>query len=195
MIKKYMKNVSSEIQTVVNITLLPGETVELEPSMWAKVQGGDYLIPKVESGIIVMNDGINDLLPQDGIYLLYKWQEDTLPPNNCYAITASYSGNAGVGKYLEFFQGQNSNVNPFPIPFPSFIRATVLSAVSESTGTISFYKNFDFTTPILQVSILDSTYVKYNTTLSLSADDRISCKVTSGSINKPNIVLFIQTSV
>jgi hypothetical protein len=117
------------------------------------------------------------------------------PSNDRYAVIASYNGNAGTGKYLEFFPGQGSDTNPFPIPEISFIRTVTLSATANSTGTVSFYKNFNFTTPIFSISLSNSIYNKVTTTINLSIDDRLSCKVTSGSINKPDIVLFIQTSV
>lgn len=191
MIKKFMKNTSIETQTVVNITIPPGSIVELEPSMWAKVQSGDFLISRVKSGIIVMNDGISDLSPQDGISLIYKWQDVTVL-NEHYPIIATYNGKAGVGKYLEFFPGQGSNENPFPIPDESLVRVVTISAASVSTGTISLYKNFDLDNPILEVSISNSKYIKHVKCVPISADDRITCKVTSGSIHKPNVVIFIQ---
>lgn len=128
--------------------------------------------------------------------LVYVSEAREIPPSNDrYALIASYNGNANSGRYLEFFPGQSSDVNPFPIPDPSFIRTVTVSTSAASTGVIAFYKNFDFNTPILQVPLTNNTYTKYTTTILINTDDRISCKVISGSLSKPNIVVFIQTSV
>lgn len=75
MIKKFMKNVSPDTQTIINIVIHPGQTVELEATMWAKVQVNGALSHRIENGIIVMNDGTRDLSAEEGLKLLYRWQE------------------------------------------------------------------------------------------------------------------------
>lgn len=117
------------------------------------------------------------------------------PANDRYAVICSYNGNAGVGKYLEFYPGLSSDTSPFPIPEISYIRTVTLGATSNSTGTISFYKSTDLVTPLFTSSLSNSKYYRMNLTYRLLSDDKLVAKVFSGSINKPQVTIFIQTSL
>jgi len=117
------------------------------------------------------------------------------PANDRYACICNYNGNAGTGKYLDFYPGQSSDLSPFPIPEVSYIRTIALSAIASSTGTVSFYLSTDLVNPIFAISLTAQTYIKMTMAYPLNVDDKIVAKVSSGSINKPAITLFIQTSL
>lgn len=115
--------------------------------------------------------------------------------NDRYAAICNYNGNAGVGKYLEFYPGQSSDLSPYPIPEPSFLKTIVLTAVANSTGTISVYKSTDLVNAITTISLANSLYAKSTLALVLNTDDKLVTKVSSGSINKPAMTIFIQTNL
>jgi hypothetical protein len=119
---------------------------------------------------------------------------EVTPASDRYAMIAAYNGLAS-NKYLEFYPGQSSDVAPFPIPEPSYIRILALRSVASSTGTVSIYKNGNFTTPIASVALSAGQYAKVSITVQLNADDNLTAKVTSGSINKPALTMWIQTSL
>jgi hypothetical protein len=117
------------------------------------------------------------------------------PANDRYSIICNYNGNAGTGKYLDFYPGQSSNDSPFPVPESSYIRTITLSATASSTGTVSIYKSTDLATPIISVSLTASVYTKYVMAYPINADDKLVAKVSSGSFNKPAMTMFIQTNL
>lgn len=117
------------------------------------------------------------------------------PSNDRYSVICSYNGNAGTGKFLEWYPGQTSDTSPFPIPESSYIRTVTLSTTAASTGTLSFYKSTDLATSILDVSLSASVYTKVNAAIPLLADDKLVTKVSAGSFNKPALTMFVQTSL
>jgi hypothetical protein len=117
------------------------------------------------------------------------------PANDRYAAICAYNGNAGTGKYLDFYAGQSSDTSPFPIPEISYVRTITLTAVSPATGTVSFYEVSDLATPLFSISLSNSIYTKVNLAYQILTDWKLVAKVSSGSINKPAITLFIQTSL
>jgi len=117
------------------------------------------------------------------------------PANDRFQVLASYNGNAGSGKYLEFFPGQSSDSSPFPIPEVSYLRTLILSSSSNSTGTISLYNNNDLVNPIANISLTNNRYARIDFALLIPQDTQLTAKVSSGSISKPGMVLWIQTSL
>lgn len=116
------------------------------------------------------------------------------PASDRYAMIGAYNGLAS-NKFLEFYPGQSSDVAPFPIPEASYLRVLALGAVAASTGTVSIYKNGNFTTPIETIALTAGTYAKKYITVQLATDDYLAAKVTSGSINKPRLTTWVQTSL
>lgn len=117
------------------------------------------------------------------------------PSNDRYAAICSYNGNAGTGKYLDFYPGQSSNQSPYPIPEVSYVRTVIVSSISNKTGTISFYLHDNITVPIFSISLANSSYAKITLSYQLNVDDEIVAKVSSGSFSKPTVTLFIQTGL
>jgi hypothetical protein len=120
---------------------------------------------------------------------------ETAPANDRYLAICNYNGNAGTGKYLDFYPGQSSDLSPFPIPESTFVKTLILTAIASSTGTVSIYKSTDLVNPILNISLSTSKYQRVNIAYLLSSDDLLVAKVSAGSINKPALTMFFQTNL
>jgi hypothetical protein len=152
----------------------------------------------------------------DEMYLLKKliWQTDTSytntpkarlvyiattteinPANDRYQALCNYNGNAGSGKYLDFFPGQSSDTSPFPIPESSYLRTLILTASANSTGTMSVYFSTDLVNPVASISLSNNKYARQDFALYLPQDTQLVTKILSGSINKPGALLWVQTSL
>jgi hypothetical protein len=116
------------------------------------------------------------------------------PASDRYAAIAAYNGNAS-NRFLEFYPGQTSDTSPFPIPDSSYLRTMTLTSTAASTGTVTIYKSTNLTLPIATISLSGSVYVKSVFAVQLLANDKLVAKVTSGSINKPCLTLWVQTSL
>jgi hypothetical protein len=115
--------------------------------------------------------------------------------NDRYVVLSTYNGNAGTGKFLEFFPGQGSDTAPFAIPEISYIRVLILTAVADSTGTVSIYKATDLVNPIRTISLSNSKFQKDTLAMPLNSNDQLIVKVSAGSISKPNLVVYFQNSL
>jgi hypothetical protein len=115
--------------------------------------------------------------------------------NDRYVVLSTYNGNAGTGKYLEFFSGQGSDTAPFTVPEISYIRVLLLTTVANSTGTVSVYRSTDLVNPMKEISLSNESYKKLTVAIPLTADERIIVKVTSGALNKPNLIVYFQNSL
>jgi hypothetical protein len=120
---------------------------------------------------------------------------ETNAANDRYACICNYNGNANTGRYLEFYSGQSSLNSPFPIPEPSFLKTIVLSAVANSTGSVSIYRVSNLSIPLATISLSNSRYLKLETAVELNTDDQLVAKISSGSVNKPAVTIFIQTNL
>lgn len=102
-----------------------------------------------------------------------------------------FDGTANVGRYLEFYSNNPSNNNPFIVSEPSQIAAISISAASNSTGTVTVYKNG---VSLLTIAL---SAAKKSRTKSLAFGitdlDEVSAKITAGSIDRPLVALFIRT--
>jgi len=107
------------------------------------------------------------------------------------AVMCGFDGSAGVGRWLEFFTNNPSNLNPLIIPEPSELISLSLSASTNSTGTVTLFNNGVESTTIslsgnrkARVKGLSIAYIDL---------DEISLKVTSGTINRPTLAICIRT--
>jgi hypothetical protein len=106
-----------------------------------------------------------------------------------FCVSAGFDGGAGVGRYLEFFTNLDSSSTPFIVPKNAMLKEISISASSNSTGTATIRVN-----GVSQASISLSNSRKNavsNLSVSLNTLDAISIQVTSGSISKPMVSLFI----
>jgi hypothetical protein len=110
------------------------------------------------------------------------------------AIGCSYSANAGTGRFLEFYPSNSSDTSPFLVVTASTLVAMSIVATASSTCTVSVYKNGSFVTSIASLSLAAQTANSTITlTTPLAANDTLSVEVTSGSLNKPGVTLYIAT--
>ena len=102
-----------------------------------------------------------------------------------------FDGTASTGRWLEFFGNNPSNNNPFILAEPSELEALSISASSNSTGTVTIFKNG---VSITTISLSASRKARTNNLgLSLTDLDELSVQVTSGSISRPTVFIFIRT--
>lgn len=102
-----------------------------------------------------------------------------------------FDGTASTGRWLEFFSNNPSNNNPFIIAEPNQLIAISISASSNSTGTITIFKNgIALTTISLTASRKNSVN---GLSFNLTSLDELSLRVTSGSIARPTVFMFIRT--
>lgn len=103
-----------------------------------------------------------------------------------------FDGNGGTGRWLEFFANNPSNNSPFIVAEPSeLIAVSIVSAVASSTGTVTIYSNGSSITTISLSSQKKNAISEL--TIPLSSLDEISVQITSGSISRPTVFLFIRT--
>lgn len=103
----------------------------------------------------------------------------------------AYDGVANVGRYLEFYSNNPSSTNPFVISEPAQLIALSISASVNSTGTVTIYKN-GVGVQTLSLAASRTNRIKGLTHLFTDLDE-ISASITSGSISRPTVFLFIRT--
>lgn len=102
-----------------------------------------------------------------------------------------FDGNAATGRWLEFYANNPSNGNPFIIAEPVELVAVSVSASTNSTGVITIFKNG---VSLQTISLSASRKNRIKGLLhSLTDLDELSVQVTSGSITKPVLYMFIRT--
>jgi hypothetical protein len=107
------------------------------------------------------------------------------------ATICGFDGSAVTGRWLEFFSNNPSNGNPFIIAEASELVALTISASANSTGTVTVFKNgVALTTISLSNSRKDAIS---GLELGLASLDELSLQVTSGTITRPTVSLFIRT--
>lgn len=107
-----------------------------------------------------------------------------------YTIYASTNANANSVRFLEFVPGLTSDSNPFIVPKNCLVKDLTLVAGSNSTGTVSILKN---NVSVETISLSASRIAtKINLSVSFLALDEMSVTVSSGSISKPLVTIFIQ---
>ena len=107
-------------------------------------------------------------------------------------VLAAYGGNAITGRYLEIFPAIDTLSGPFIIPTAATIVGLSIGAVANSTGTVSLYKTTDLVNPIQSISLSNSkTNVLTGLNVALNALDQIAVKVSSGTVQKPYVAIYI----
>lgn len=104
-----------------------------------------------------------------------------------------FDGTGSVGRWLEFFANNPSNNNPFILAENAELIAVSISSSSNSTGTVSIFKNGSS----IQTISLSASKKAAVSSLShpLIALDELSLRVTSGSISRPTVFMFIRTTI
>lgn len=110
-----------------------------------------------------------------------------------YVWTANYNGAAGSGKFLEIYSGQSSDDSPFEFPESAFVKTVILRATASSTGTVGFFADPADASPVFSASLSSETSTKVVLNQFFSEGDTLSLKITSGSISKPHLMVWVQT--
>lgn len=107
-------------------------------------------------------------------------------------IICGYGGNAVATRYLEFISGNASNTSPFVAVSNFTVVGLSMGGTSASTATVTLYKNGNFSTPLGSLS-LSANNNQYNNSLNipLSTGDLLTVAITSGSINKPMVAIYL----
>lgn len=102
-----------------------------------------------------------------------------------------FDGNGSSGRWLEFFSNNPSNNNPFIIAENNQLIAVSLSSSANSTGTITIYKN-GVSVQTISLSASQKNAIS-GLLINFSPLDELSAQVTSGSISRPTLFLFLRT--
>lgn len=144
-----------------------------------------YLLPKTRLYVVV-----RDVSTTNGMWIYNI--DGTSSSFGGYNFYAYYGGNANSGRYLEVYPGSDSLTSPFLIISSQAIIALSLVASASVTATVSIYKTTDLVNPITTISLANETQkVITELFVQLSANDKIAIKVSSGSIIKPVITIYI----
>lgn len=105
---------------------------------------------------------------------------------------AAFDGTASTGRWLEFYSNNPSDTNPFILAEPAeLIAVSIVTSTATATGTVTIYRNG------VAIQTISLTAQKKNSVSglahALSTLDEISLRVTSGSISRPQVYLFIRT--
>lgn len=105
---------------------------------------------------------------------------------------AAFDGNGSSGRWLEFYSNNPSNNNPFIIAENSqLIAVSIVTSAASATGTVTIYKNG---VSVQTISLAAQKKNSINGLTTLLADlDELSVQVTSGSISRPQVYMFIRT--
>ena len=185
--------------TLGQIVALPDATTTPNGQIYWVINLSSVVITTQQFGgtnpITIFSGGLVRYVLKDNSTTAGVWHRgvsSSSPFAGTYPIVASYSANAGVGRFLEFWSSNPSDSSPFLIVVNSTIVGMSIVSTASSTGTVTIYKNADFVTVLGTLSLTAQTT---NSTTALTipvlAGDRISLQVTSGSVNKPGVALYI----
>lgn len=103
-----------------------------------------------------------------------------------------FDGSAGTGRWLEFYANNPSDANPFIVAEPAeLIALSIVTSAASATGTATVYRNGSAIQTI-SLAAQKKNAISGLTHL-LSTLDEISVQITSGSISRPNVYIFIRT--
>ena len=110
-------------------------------------------------------------------------------------VLFNYGGNAGNGRVLEYVPGEASNDSPLVIISDGKLRGISFGSFAVGTGTFEVFK---ISSPSdVSIYSFNFTSSKKEIIKPLSVDvtegDELYVKLTSGSVNKPYVVLYLQT--
>lgn len=105
---------------------------------------------------------------------------------------AAFDGTGSTGRWLEFYSNNPSNTNPFIVAETSeLIAVSIVTSAASATGTVTIYKNG---VSIQTISLAAQKKNSISGLLhSLANLDEISLRITSGSISRPQVYMFIRT--
>jgi len=107
-----------------------------------------------------------------------------------YSIFCAYEANANTGRWLEFTRGNASDGSPYIIVGNTTLEElTLVTSDTTATGTVTVFKNAVALTTISLAA--EKVKISINAFV-LSSLDQLSLQVTSGSIQRPQVQLFLR---
>jgi len=109
-----------------------------------------------------------------------------------YSIFGQYNANASSGRYLQIYLNEDTNSAPYIIVAPLAIVALSLGCFAASTGTVGVFKTTDLVNPIASISVSNQTANTIDNIYAiLIKNDQIALRVTSGTISKPYLTVYM----
>jgi hypothetical protein len=133
------------------------------------------------------NTGFTSINVQDAIVESYN----TAIEKARFALPAAFDANANTGRWLEWFKSVDSQTSPFVMPRDSQVAELSLSnANTTATATVSLFKNGVF---IQSISLAAEQYTTITgLSVMFNAGDELSIQVTSGTLTRPIIFVFVE---
>lgn len=185
---KRLKNTTGSdiIHSGTGINLAPGQYEDIS-ELDAVAMSDDELKGSFNTNSILYNDGAVDY---EGIEGFARFSGGQL--FSFYAFSASAPANAGVGNYLNFFPSIDSLTVPYVFPRPGNIVSVYVGIGSVATTTFGFFKTSDLNNPVFSISMTnEKTKLVTGISYLFGTNDQLAIRVTSGSSNKPSIMLWV----
>jgi hypothetical protein len=107
-------------------------------------------------------------------------------------VTCSYTANAGVGRYLEWYPSNPSDTGPFLVIANGTIIALSVVANAAGTATVSVFKTSDLVNAITSISLSSAASgSSIGLNIPVNAGDLLAVRITSGSLQKPGFGLYL----
>lgn len=139
--------------------------------------------------------GIQSVNVQDAIE---EAKADALA-NDRYLVLGHYGGNSNVGRYLEWYPNEASDVSPiFLIAGSNILNVTCQTTAANATCTVGVFDlNVSSVTPIYSFSMVAQKRVSFigaPTLATFAAGALVAVRITAGSINSPEMQLTLSAS-
>lgn len=143
---------------------------------------------------------INAGIESDNVFdAIIEAKNDALN-NDRFLLLCSYNGNANTGRYLEFFNGIDSNNAPILLTASSKCLSIVIASTAIHTASIGFFNlNVSSVTPVYTASFVAQQRAVFIGTptlplFSLPANALLALRITSSSVNRPHVYFSLSAS-
>ena len=135
---------------------------------------------------------------QSPYYTVYEklLSQNQTPLAGTAPIKFEYGGKANTGRVLEYIRSDDSIDVSFVIISDGFLKGVTFNSFAIGTGSIGIYAKRGVGADVLlhTVSFTNSKKeINKPLNVSLLENDEIYIKMDSGSVNKPTIVIYVQT--
>jgi hypothetical protein len=145
-----------------------------------------FMYPKTRSHFLLKNNSTSA-----GI-----WVYDSLSAGGGgaagYSFFGFYGGNANSGRYLEIYPGTDSSGSPYIVVGSFAISALTLGTSALNTGTVAVYKMSDLVNPLASISLSNENRKVFTGLFArIPSGESLSIKVSSGTLNKPYLTVYL----
>jgi len=153
-----------------------------------------YKIPK--SGRICLHlESVIDVNDNAGTWLTAALSSSTF--GGVAPILAYYGGQANAGRILLIVPSIDSEDAPYIAPTEGVITAVALGSgnASSYTCSVGIFEEADLVNPIATISLTaESEKILLNQEIPVNAQDRLSIRVVSGSMQKPYLTFYVSAT-